>query len=1337
MARSGKIAGTQVGRTWLVSKESVELFMREQEERKRELAESLARTREEEYRKSNPVTKAETTPEARSKTATEERPAEATAPVRLTLRKPIVSPYAPKRSSQVARQTFALVATLGIAGLSMAVASSGSIARVAGASMLAAERAHDALATAFVAAEPASAPTRAVAGSESVRLEAVAFSTVDLAELGASLASAATHAAPFTGPRFAYVHSTGDERMLAAEAVELARDPKGAVAAAYATLRDEPQSLAHAARDAYQGAIARMGARALTQASTLRDAVAYAPYDLARMELAFGTAWMDASRALPVIAVESVRALGDEVIVTLARGIATAPETYDATVYAWVGGSHAVADSVARASQDAGTDVRTLARALESEALGVAGALALATERTEALPAATALAALPEPESPDWLSVMGRGLARATYGVFDGFFDWAGSAIATIIDPFSERFPVVTVLEPGVGTGTTVYGDTYTYIGTTTSVTNVTAYAPDGAVSEEYVRKQVEALRRSIDNRFDNRRDDSGSSSGGSFENGAIDGATITNSTFTGGMFDTGTSSVTGLLTVNGDATITGTLNVANLNYGSFSLSGPIAAPYFTATSSSATSTFAGGIAGTRIEAAQYLAGPYVLATSTTATSVFSGNIAVGRNATFGTSGADTLAVNSSIASSLIPSTTSAYDLGSSTRTWRNAFIDAITATSVSAVNATTTNLGTTNFTLGSDTFDSLLGTGLVNSGGALSVATSTLGLDTAFFKQGGNLFGTSTLLGTLDNNPLQFITNGLSRVIVDATGRVGIATSSPGSLFSVGGIANFTTGTTTFYGAGGINLASGCFSINGTCIGNGVGGAVSSVFGRTGAVIAANGDYTTDQVTEGMNLYYADARVQSYLDTLDKGYFFSTSSASYFLAQAGLDGYSTTSANYWLSTKSTSDLAEGTNLYYTDARVNGFIAASTTIAKTYANNAFAGMQTFSDFLATNGTTTNATSTNLYASAFRGAGLTACADADDKLLYDAALGQFVCSSDAGAGGGLTSLNGLSASTQTFATTSDTNIGLTITSSGSVHTFAPSWIGTLASGRGGTGISSVTANQLLIGNGSGTGWTQTATSSLGLLGQDIVSALAANFLPKWNGSAFADSMVYDSGTQVGIGTDTNLSGALTAAGTFSVQAEGDIFRQYDSGDAAWYPLLARYNTANGTFPASTFLFGNGTNSTVGIEDPGGDNVGLFRVRADDANFNGTATFGGLTTFSSGITINAETLTDLTGTGLTNSGGALTLDATGNWTGTFDGQEGTYYLANSFSTTSANYWKGQNDFFSTTSATYFLSQNGGTAYSTTSANYWLSTKSTSDLAEGTNLYYTDARVASYIN
>src|SRR5262249_34009123 len=49
---------------------------------------------------------------------------------------------------------------------------------------------------------------------------------------------------------------------------------------------------------------------------------------------------------------------------------------------------------------------------------------------------------------------------------------------------------------------------------------------------------------------------------------------------------------------------------------------------------------------------------------------------------------------------------------------------------------------------------------------------------------------------------------------------------------------------------------------------------------------------------------------------------------STYFLANS----YSTTSANYCLTTKTTSNLTEGSNLYYTDARADARINATSTI---------------------------------------------------------------------------------------------------------------------------------------------------------------------------------------------------------------------------------------------------------------------------------------------------------------------------------------------------------------------------------------------------------------------
>lgn len=70
------------------------------------------------------------------------------------------------------------------------------------------------------------------------------------------------------------------------------------------------------------------------------------------------------------------------------------------------------------------------------------------------------------------------------------------------------------------------------------------------------------------------------------------------------------------------------------------------------------------------------------------------------------------------------------------------------------------------------------------------------------------------------------------------------------------------------------------------------------------------------------------------------------------------------------------------------------------------------------------------------------------------------------------------------------------IGITITASGNTITYTPSLSGTLGVGGGGTGLSSTpTYGQLLVGNGSG--YTLTATSSLGIAISDTTGTLAVS------------------------------------------------------------------------------------------------------------------------------------------------------------------------------------------------------------------------------------------------
>ena len=69
-----------------------------------------------------------------------------------------------------------------------------------------------------------------------------------------------------------------------------------------------------------------------------------------------------------------------------------------------------------------------------------------------------------------------------------------------------------------------------------------------------------------------------------------------------------------------------------------------------------------------------------------------------------------------------------------------------------------------------------------------------------------------------------QLITIGANSDVVDFGVNVGLGTTTPGSIFSVQGVGNWTGATTTYYSTGGINLTGGCFSVAGTCIGGGGG---------------------------------------------------------------------------------------------------------------------------------------------------------------------------------------------------------------------------------------------------------------------------------------------------------------------------------------------------------------------------------------------------------------------------------------------------------------------------------------------------------------------------------
>src|SRR3989338_5914998 len=110
-----------------------------------------------------------------------------------------------------------------------------------------------------------------------------------------------------------------------------------------------------------------------------------------------------------------------------------------------------------------------------------------------------------------------------------------------------------------------------------------------------------------------------------------------------------------------------------------------------------------------------------------------------------------------------------------------------------------------------------------ITSDGTLAVTYSGTALPLAnggtCTTTGGVANGVEFYNGTTLTNSANFVFDGTN---------VGIGTTTPGSLLSIGGVANFTTATSTFYGQG-VNLEDGCYAIGGVCIpATGLGGLSS-----------------------------------------------------------------------------------------------------------------------------------------------------------------------------------------------------------------------------------------------------------------------------------------------------------------------------------------------------------------------------------------------------------------------------------------------------------------------------------------------------------------------------
>ncbi|MBU2329867.1 helix-turn-helix domain-containing protein, partial [Patescibacteria group bacterium] len=1135
LCREGKIDATQVGRTWLVSKVSLEGFMQSQAERKRELAESLSKEREREYSKA-------TSPVTKTVHVAERLREEITRTVVASL--PKVSSYS--KGLKVLGQSSAVFATSLILTLSAYAAGNGSLNQFASQALSTALEGRLALVNSINSFEEERSGIRSELARNSKEYVATVensaakisersqiYSFAELPEKIA-LATADTKVANLISEKrenvFAKETNKVDENKFSfAQFVERPQEIVPALLRSYVGLGVNTRDGMLAILDGYTSAITTAGDATLEIGVRSRDVAVQTPGVLARAHGAIGlevlavsnaitntyaeglVAWVTYTPEIPPVLVGFAGTTGNLVGGTLASTIKITPVLYERGVVAFTQAAPELAETITRTQLAVGTkatgEVQTLLRAQEDV---IAGSVRPVKENIAVLAEASVFVpgAWTTTISNQTLGFMGRtaasiesapsrvaALVASPLASFNT--DWIpaplrslGARIAEFFAPKDSGLAVVPVDDteiPRPGAIAPVVptrpGPAVVYI---PAPANPITYA---GVTQEYVDAQFSRLQGIMNRNYDARRTShnfSGDITRSVITDSTVDDSTITNSVFEGGTINgsvltVATTSINGTLTVTGDTSISGTLSAGGLSVSSISSSGQITAPYFTATSTTEVSTFPNLIA------------TQATTTNATSTNFFSTN-AILANATstnlFATNATlqELLGTNATITNA---TTTSLY---STLATIVDAFFTNITATLATLTNAVITNLTATNSTLTNATTTNATTTDSL----ALTYVTPSRLLSV---NANGTVISadlSSWVAGT--SNQVSVADNGIGGITLSLPSQLSLSYASSTGISALDFFSVGRTSTTTIRGNG----ATSTFA----------GGVQASII--EGLEYIA-GPYVLATSTTATSAFSGNIAV-------GRNATFGTTAADTLTVNSAVG------SNLIPSTNNTYDLgspgAYWRRGYIDELVVNNLSAASSSVSGTVSD-------TF--------TLNSDNATN---------------DLEDiSLIFKR---------------GSASPNALltwNSSTKRF------EFNMPVYSQNGIFTYA-----------------------------STTALTVSGQANIGSLAGASVSSLTNNYLPKWNNGTFSNSLIYDNGSSLGVGTSSP-SATLSVAGNSLISGTS-----YTEGLATF---LSGFNIGGSTF---TSLLGNGLTNVGGTLTVSTTSLASGFFQQDGNTFGALATLG---------------------------------------------------------------------------------------------------------------------------